>query len=75
MLQALGFHEQASPCDFIEKGRGEQRRTARPAADAGNPFPIIVGPSAGAINAAALACGTDDFDAAVAAIAEVWAHF
>lgn len=44
-------------------------------AGAGNPFPIIVGTSAGAINAAALACGVDDFDAAVAAIAEVWQHF
>lgn len=44
-------------------------------ADVGNPFPIIVGTSAGAINAAALACGTDDFDAAVAAIADVWRQF
>ncbi|KQP17480.1 patatin-like phospholipase family protein [Pseudorhodoferax sp. Leaf265] len=52
-----------------------QLRQRSPAAHAGNPFPIVVGTSAGAINAAALACGTDDFDAAVAAIAEVWAHF
>jgi NTE family protein len=40
-----------------------------------NPFPIIVGTSAGAINAAALACGCADFDAAVAAIAAVWSQF
>ncbi|MEJ8823392.1 patatin-like phospholipase family protein [Variovorax humicola] len=37
-----------------------------------NPFPIIAGTSAGAINAAALACGADDFDTAVRRIAEVW---
>ena len=28
-----------------------------------NPFGVIVGTSAGAINAAALACGADDFEA------------
>ncbi len=38
----------------------------------GNPFPVITGTSAGAINAAALACGADDFDAAVRRIADVW---
>ena len=32
---------------------------------AGNPFDVIAGTSAGAINAAALACRADDFDAAV----------
>ncbi len=37
-----------------------------------NPFPIVVGTSAGAINAAALACGADDFDAAVNKIANTW---
>jgi NTE family protein len=42
------------------------------AAAAANPFPIITGTSAGAINAAALACGADDFDAAVQRIADVW---
>ena len=41
----------------------------------GNPFPVIAGTSAGAINAAALACRVDDFDAAVAAIAGVWENF
>ncbi|MBC7683256.1 MAG: patatin-like phospholipase family protein [Ferruginibacter sp.] len=38
----------------------------------GNPFPIITGTSAGALNAAALACGADDFDAAVRRIVNVW---
>ncbi len=40
-----------------------------------NPFPIITGTSAGAINAAALACGADDFDTAVRRIAQVWRDF
>jgi NTE family protein len=40
-----------------------------------NPFPIITGTSAGAINAAALACGADDFDGAVRRIVHVWKHF
>jgi len=42
------------------------------AKDQPNPFPIITGTSAGAINAAALACGADDFDAVVRRIAEAW---
>lgn len=37
-----------------------------------NPFAIIVGTSAGAINAASLACRCDDFDAAVDHLAAVW---
>jgi NTE family protein len=37
------------------------------------PFPIITGTSAGAINAAALACGADDFEATVHRIGRVWA--
>lgn len=41
----------------------------------GNPFPIITGTSAGAINAAALACGADDFDGVVRRIADVWQGF
>ena len=45
------------------------------ALDQGNPFPIITGTSAGAINASALACGADDFDAAVRRIVEVWSNF
>jgi NTE family protein len=40
-----------------------------------NPFPIIGGTSAGAINAAALACGADNFDATVRQIANVWRNF
>jgi NTE family protein len=40
-----------------------------------NPFPIITGTSAGAINAAALACGADNFDVAVRLIADVWRNF
>jgi len=40
-----------------------------------NPFGIICGTSAGAINAAALACQADRFDHAVAGIVNVWRHF
>jgi NTE family protein len=40
-----------------------------------NPFGIIAGTSAGAINAAALACQADRFDQAVAAVAQVWHGF
>lgn len=40
-----------------------------------NPFPIITGTSAGAINASALACGADDFDATVRLIAKTWREF
>lgn len=40
-----------------------------------NPFPIIGGTSAGALNAAALACGCDQFDATVRMLAGVWHNF
>lgn len=40
-----------------------------------NPFGVICGTSAGAINAAALACHVDHFDAAVEAVAHVWENF
>ena len=40
-----------------------------------NPFPIITGTSAGAINAAALACGADQFDRVVRRIVRVWSNF
>jgi NTE family protein len=53
----------------------EIRRAAGPAAGTGNPFPVITGTSAGAINAAALACGSDNFDSVVAHIAQVWRQF
>jgi NTE family protein len=40
-----------------------------------NPFGVICGTSAGAINAAALACHADHFDASVDGLSEVWAQF
>jgi NTE family protein len=40
-----------------------------------NPFGIIAGTSAGAINAAALACQADRFDLAVAGLVNVWRGF
>ena len=64
----------------------QMRRAARLALDgpdapaqraemSGNPFPIISGTSAGAINAAVLACGADDFDAAMDELVAVWGNF
>ncbi len=50
-------------------------RLACGAGGSGNPFPIITGTSAGAINAAALACGADDFDRVVRQIVDVWKNF
>lgn len=50
-------------------------RQACGAGDEPNPFPIITGTSAGAINAAALACGADNFYRAVRRIARVWRDF
>ncbi len=41
----------------------------------GNPFPVVCGTSAGAINAAVLACQADDFDRAVDDLLEVWSQF
>ena len=41
----------------------------------GSPFDVIVGTSAGAINAAALACDADRFPAAVARLARLWSSF
>ena len=40
-----------------------------------NPFGVICGTSAGAINAAALACRCDDFDMAVQHLQQVWHDF
>jgi NTE family protein len=40
-----------------------------------NPFPVMTGTSAGAINAAALACGADNFDATVRVIVKTWKNF
>ncbi len=45
------------------------------AAAPSNPFPVITGTSAGAINAAVLACGSDDFDGTAAALHDVWWNF
>ena len=39
------------------------------------PFGILTGTSAGAINAAALACGADQFDRTVRRLARVWTQF
>ena len=50
-------------------------RRAAGALTQANPFPIITGTSAGAINASALACGADDFDAAVRRVVQVWKNF
>ena len=40
-----------------------------------NPFPVIVGTSAGAINAVALACGALNFTDAIRQLARVWQGF
>jgi NTE family protein len=44
-------------------------------APAANPFPVIAGTSAGAINAAALAGDADDFDRAVEKLVSIWQGF
>lgn len=41
----------------------------------GNPFDVICGTSAGAINASVLACGADRFDETLARLVEVWHNF
>lgn len=54
----------------------EARRGLDPTIAQGhNPFPIIVGTSAGAINAAALAARADNFQEAVAQLVHVWENF
>ncbi|GAB2489530.1 patatin-like phospholipase family protein [Comamonas humi] len=50
-------------------------RRAAGAGSQATPFPIAVGTSAGAINAAALACGADHFDTAVQRLSKVWRNF
>lgn len=45
------------------------------ASDGANPFDVICGTSAGAINAAALACGSDDPERAVQDLCDVWENF
>lgn len=49
-------------------------RRSRGLRDAPNPFPILAGTSAGAINVAALACHADAFDSAVQRMLHVWGH-
>jgi len=58
----------------VLKAIAQIRRDSGRAADP-NPFPVITGTSAGAINAAALACRADDFDGAVDGLCEVWQNF
>src|SRR5271169_6638915 len=57
----------------LQLQRATERGHARTARR--NPFPIIVGTSAGAINATAFASGADDFQEAVARITHVWENF
>jgi NTE family protein len=46
----------------------------RDAGVSGNPFDVIAGTSAGAINAASLACGADRFDASVDGLFDLWSR-
>jgi NTE family protein len=52
-----------------------RREALGPMARLRNPFGVICGTSAGAINASALACHADRFEAAVEVIAKVWQNF
>ena len=52
-----------------------RREALGPAARMRSPFGIICGTSAGAVNAAALACQADRFEAAVEVVAKVWQNF
>ena len=58
----------------VLKAIAQIRRDSGHAADP-NPFPVITGTSAGAINAAALACRADDFGGAVDGLCEIWQNF
>ena len=57
----------------VLKAVAQIRRDCR--ATAHNPFAVIAGTSAGALNAAALACRADDFDAAVQTLIDTWSNF
>lgn len=50
-------------------------RRAAGASGGPNPFPVLTGTSAGAINASALAANADDIEGAIAALHEVWWNF
>jgi NTE family protein len=52
-----------------------RREKLGPRARLRNPFGVIVGTSAGAINAAALACHADRFDLSVEVLSRVWQNF
>jgi len=52
-----------------------RRQALGPVARLRSPFGVICGTSAGAINATALACQADRFEAAVEIIAKVWHNF
>ena len=52
-----------------------QRMRREAGVSQGNPFPVVCGTSAGAINAAVLACQADNFDRAVDDLVEVWSQF
>jgi NTE family protein len=52
---------------------GRMRQEAGATQD--NPFPVISGTSAGAINAAFLASNADRFDTAISELVDVWKHF
>jgi NTE family protein len=64
----------------VLKGIAEILRDARRGLDPSisqgqNPFPIMIGTSAGAINAASLACRADNFQEAVAQLVNIWENF
>ena len=52
-----------------------RRETLGPRSRLQSPFGVICGTSAGAINAAALACHADRFEASVEVISKVWQNF
>ncbi len=58
----------------VLQGIAELHRSCEPDS-ADTPFDIIVGTSAGAINATALACRADDFRTGVSDLARVWSQF
>ena len=51
----------------------EMRQTAT--GETGNPYGVVCGTSAGAINAAVLACGADRFSDALRELQDVWGRF
>lgn len=50
------------------------RKAGRPKKNSTWPFPILCGTSAGAVNAAILACNTHDFSRACSLLKAVWTH-